>query len=706
VTGLPEAASYPAYPYLADLLSRTPSLQLLLSLTAAALASATAACGDSTDPGAHIDVTVGVTRIVGPNVDQAPRDGNRVACEVSVFARATGKGRANWGAATFKWFGGKDRSAPLDSAVAPAVDVRRAWSDSSILAGARQTATWNVWASLPFSGTIDFRYSVGAGKDRTASVAYDCGPPIVAGADPPSITDISTQSLTPDLEPGGVLNVAYTATSALGVWHTAVLVSGPCELYQEFDEPLAKTVSRTVPVQIPADCEPGAPVDVTVYATDAVLDRRARQVSSTYILVDKTRPSIRGATLARPSGPYFTGDTIDFVVNASDNHVVKSIVWEARPFGAVDSIVSPARGADVKVRIPVRSNWSGPIELRYFARDAAGLVSDTIVSSAGTTAVYPTVVRPVRSTGSDESADGSIDEAVDVARGLVYLMQQTPRRIAVMSLASMQVVSTISLALAPGNIDLTASGDSLLVSLPELAALGVIDLRRAEPRLEIMTVDPGSDQSFNPYPVRSVSEVRALSNGKAFLVVSSDFGARRLAELDLATGVARYRFDAGIGAVIAGFNVEGAVLARSGDRSIVSVRGADCLQRYDVVTDRFAPCTQTETLGVVSSVDAAGQRFAIGPDLYDASWLHLRRVEMLPAGTGLGGTLTPDGRELYVPYAGSVVRASTIDGRILDRQLPSVRPGRLRVSPDGKFLVVVGRSVATGDAEIAVIDLR
>jgi hypothetical protein len=262
----------------------------------------TTACGDSTDPGAQVDVTVSVAQIVGPNIDQAPEDGNRVGCDVTLHARATGSGRATWGAATFRWYAGKDRSTPFDSSVAPAIDVRRAWADSSITArGALQTARWNIWANIPFSGGIEFHYRVGT-RERTTSLKFDCGPAIVAGADPPSFSDISAQSLAPELEPSGVLKVAYTANSPVGVWRTAVMVSGPCEVYQEFDEPLSRSVSRAIAVTLPADCALGVPVDVTVFATDATLDRRARQITTPYVLVDRTRPWIRGTVMARPAG--------------------------------------------------------------------------------------------------------------------------------------------------------------------------------------------------------------------------------------------------------------------------------------------------------------------------------------------------------------------------------------------------------------------
>lgn len=677
--------------------------QSALSLAAAVAAAIIAACGDGTGPANELDVSVGVDWVTGPNFNQAPESGNRVACDVGLHAIATGSGKATWGAATFKWFAGKDRSAPVDSSVAPAVDVRRGWRDSSIVVGRRQTATWTLWAAVPFSGAIDFHYRVGGGPERTASLAFDCGPAIPASATPPSIPNITAQAPSGALEPGGLVTVDFTAISAIGVWRTAVLVSGPCEVYREFDERFETTVKRSATLQLPTNCELGAPVDVTVYVTDAALDRRARQVPSSYTLVDVTRPWIRGATAPRPTGPYFTGDTIDFVVTAGDNHVVKSIVWEARPFGVRDSILSPAGGSDVKIRIPVRPGWSGPIELRYFARDVAGLASDTIVSAPGSMTIYPGVDRPTTSMTLDDSGDLIDGEVVDLARGVAYLRQPLSRRIAVVSLASMQVVSTIPLAPYPADMDLTAGGDSLLVALPELQALGIIDLRRPDRRLELLTVDLVAGY---PVPARwTASEVRALANGKAFLLVAIEFGPRLLLEVDLATGAQRVRFEAGPEGSIGGGFVEAAALTRSPDGSAMAVRRSNCVERYDGATDRFGPCVQPQTLGIVTSADASGQRFSIGLDVYDAAWHHVQRVGMLPPGSGAVSALTLDGRELFFAYGRGIVRASAVDGRILDRQLLPVRPSRVRMSPDGKSLIVVGTSVATGLPAIAVIDL-
>ena len=675
-----------------------------VALIATATLALVAACGESTGPKANVDVTVGVSNIIGPNINVAPQNGNRVACDVGLFAKAVGNGKAKWGTATFRWFAGKDRSVAFDSSTTSVAVVRSAWGDSTVDAGDRLVTNWTVWASIPFSAAIDFHYRVGGGAEKIATARFDCGPPVPSNTTPAELTNISAVAPVETLEPGGVLMVEYTAASQVGVWRTAVLVSGPCEVYEEFDERLETSLTKTAVMRIPADCELGAPVDVTVYATDATLDRRARQISTPYRLADKTKPTIRGTTIARPSGPYFVGESIDFTVTPNDNHSLKSLVWEVKPFGMRDSVESPARGAEVKVRIPVREGWSGPVELRYFVRDATGLTSDTLVSAASSIAVYPTVQRPVTSFAMADYNEGSEGEVVDVGRNVAYLMQTGKRRIAVLSLATMQVVSTIPLALSPSDMDLTSGGDSLLVAFPELGALGVINLTKTDRRVELLPLDP-VPIGFPSTSVRNVSEVVALSNGKAFVVGHVDFGTRWLIEIDLGTGAQRYRGEAGPGS-IGGTQFEGTLLTRSQDASVMLVRSLDCLQRYDAASDQVSSCARGVTLAAINSVDATGQRISIGPDIYDATWRHLRRVEMLPAGAGASSALTVDGRELFLPFGAGVVRSNAIDGRILDRQVPPIIPKRVHATPDGKSMLVVGTSTTTGYPAIALVDLR
>src|SRR5205823_6646365 len=95
------------------------------------------------------------------------------------------------------------------------------------------------------------------------------------------------------------------------------------------------------------------------------------------------------------------------------------------------------------------------------------------VSPLDSLRVYPTLTRPTTAA----AVEGEIAElAIDQRRGVIYLAQGYQRRLAVLSTASMTVSATLALPAASADLDLTASGDSLVVALPSLRALGVIDL--------------------------------------------------------------------------------------------------------------------------------------------------------------------------------------------------------------------------------------
>ena len=107
------------------------------------------------------------------------------------------------------------------------------------------------------------------------------------------------------------------------------------------------------------------------------------------------------------------------IFNAHDNHAIAALIWETLPSGVRDSVVF-APGMSDWVKIPVRASWgTGPIQLRLYARDAAGLTSNSYTSAANAVRVSPTIVRPTRST----TVAGEIrDFTIDARRGVVYLL--------------------------------------------------------------------------------------------------------------------------------------------------------------------------------------------------------------------------------------------------------------------------------------------
>lgn len=682
--------------------------RLALSAALAAPAFLLAACGDDGTgpgpalPGPPLAVTV---RVSNPNFApaiEADAEGlPLITCPVELEATARGQGTAVWGTATFRWYFGTDRRAPVDSQVVSALEIQSSWGEPGISAREPQQSEWTFSANFPFAVTISYVYQPeGVGESRRAEVTFECGPAVPADAPPPTVTALTLGDA--QLEAGDTLLVSYTTASGSGLWATVVELEAPCEAVSVFVERMAPSVSRTVPVVIPGGCPPGEALHVTVYALDAG-GREGTRTALSKPLVDLTAPQLHligppwdsGGEPAPESSVFFVGDSVALTASAFDAGGLRAIVWELLPSGVRDSqVVAGAFSSDpLIVRFPAAA--TGPAQIRVYARDAAGLTSEPVTSPLGAITVLPTVERPTRSaTVSGEIRDFVIDER----RGLLYLMQSNERRIAVLSLATMQVLSTLPTSAVPLDMELTLGGDSLLVTPHTPRALGIVDLRQSTLALTALPLT-GLDTLPELGPVR----VRVASTGKAFVAVApSIFGETRLLEVDLRTGAQRFRTDAGIsGATGAG------LLGRSLDHSVLLVVGPPgCLQRYDAGTDRFGPCRDVRPYDVIPAVDGRGQRFALGSYVYDAALLPLLPALAPPNGTSVSA-LSADGEHLFeVNFLKGITRRRVDDGVLLDRTLnPRISPSLMRVSADGTWLVTAeGAGQQTG--RVSVIDLR
>lgn len=457
-----------------------------LAAVLGALAVTVTACGDSTGP-ESVGIAVSVTQLRGPSITPEENGRARVGCSVDFRAVARGSGAATWLDATVHWYAGTKRL-PLDSVVVSAAEIQASWGEPGIDAGeTRDSPGWEFSAGVPFTVTLDYRYQPeGSRAAKTARVSFSCGPAVPPGTPPPTVSALSVSAPPGDFEPGDTLDVEYAAASPVGLWQTAVLLTGPCEVRQPFNEELAPSVTRVVRIRIPAECQLGVPLGVTVYAFDVGLQEGRRQLAPPLSLVDKTPPAVFSLfnSVETLAGDYFVGDSVPVFVGAADNHALSAIVWDVLPSGGRDSLLvtGPARVAPGPVWVPLRPEWVGQVQLRFYARDAMGLTSAPL-TMANALGVYPTVERPTASA----SVPGEIrDFAIDARRGAIYVLQTNERRLAIVSTATLQVTATIPTPGAPTGFDLTPGGDSLIVALPSSKALGVLDLRQASPQLALL----------------------------------------------------------------------------------------------------------------------------------------------------------------------------------------------------------------------------
>jgi hypothetical protein len=668
------------------------------------LALAVGACGgDSTGLGARIDVDVSLTRLDPPFISVDDEGGPLIRCDVALRAVARGSGGATWEGATFRWFVGKNATTPVDSAVLPAAEIQESWGNRDIAAGETQESEWAITAGVPFSLTIEYRYrSSGAGRVGTASVSFTCGPTIPPGAAPPVIASLTVQPSSGEVESGQTVTVAYTATSEVGLWGTAVELSA-CDTLTLYAERLEKSVTRTVSIPLSPSCQVNTPLHVTVYALDAALQETSRQAATQLMLVDRTPPQVTplffpptgGSATQEIAGDYFTGDSLYLIFNASDNHSLRALVWEILPVGFRDSLVVSGPYASPWMKIPIRPEWTGQIQLRLYARDAAGLTSEAVTSAPGALNVSPTVVLPTAWT----TVAGEIREfVIDAPRGAVYLLQTNESRVAVLSTATMTATRTVATPVPATDLDLSAGGDSLVLALPAGRALGIIDLRQPSSGVTLIplaALDTTRDQ--RPW------QVRVAANGKALVSLQgSQPSAYTLLEVDLATGTQRHRTDAGDGGFVGGGHLE-----RSHDRSVIVVNGGPNLfQPYDATTDRFGPRRSATVSDWRPSVDRMGLHVAIGLDVYGETLLHLRRVRAPILGGIPRSALSADGEHLYIVlWNHGIVRSRVSDGMIVDRIPNPIGPDAIRASADGA-MVITAEGIARSQTRISRIDLQ
>lgn len=662
-------------------------------------------CGDATAPPPPLSVEISVahlgTPVVGTTEDSFPT----MACEVEFRASASGDGSAEWLGAKALWFAGTDRSTPLDSSMVSSSEVRTAWQKNGIAAGEKQYSVWTFTYGAPFTASVEYSYKPAGGDEKTAVVEFSCGPTTDAGTPDPSITELAATAVAGELEPGDTLTVDYTATSPTGIWQTAVALSGPCEVQQLFAEHLETSLTRSTRIPLPAECQLGVPINVTVFARDAGLQTGARVLHTNVSLVDETPPSIAplflpsmGSALGDLAGVFFGGDSISVAFQAWDNHALQSLHWEVLPADMATGGTLEVTGASASptVHIPLPSDASGSVQLRLYARDAAGLTSDVITTSAGAAHVYPTVERAT----AWGDVDGSTwDVVVDTRRGVAYLLQPNQGRISILSLSTMTVTGSIRMPSFAPDFDMSAGGDSLVVVLPVDHALGVVDLRQASPEptlIPLTLLDPTLDQ----HP----AHVRTLSNGKAFVSLAGSMPtAYLLMEVDLATGTQTIRADAGESGYVGGGE-----LGRSLDHSVVVVNGGPTyFQRYDVATDHFGARKSASVNDVTPVLDATGRYVAVGLDLYDQSLEHLRRVSspVLPGGV-IPTALSADGEVLHQMLSSTgLIRSRVSDGAILDRTLNPIGALEMRISDDGTVLVTTVE-ITDNSSKVSTIDIR
>ena len=676
---------------------RAPRTLGTLLLISAALITA---CRDVAGEAPDVSVRVWVIGTEAPIFHTAPDSSPWISCDAYLAAQATGTGEARWRGATFRYFTNAAPSVPFDSIVLSAAEMGESWQNEALTAGQTLHAHTPVAASIPFHVTVEFHYRTDAAKEKHASATISCGERQGDSTAVPTITSFDVASSSPDLEPGGTLTVTYSASSPFGLWETVVALSGPCQFERRFTEKLALSVERTIAVRLPSSCILGGVPRVGVSAIDGRVQTTARSLQLSSQLVDRTRPSIGTAFIQIGTledegvlaGALFVGQTLHLKIVASDNHKLRSLTWEVPSKALRDSVMGADSVLTRELSFKATDDMIGPFEMRYHARDAVGLVSDTVATMPGALRIYPTVTRAVRE-GLFPSPLPLVKFVFDDIRGVLFAEELGSLYIHPLDSVGIANPEPLEMPQVRG-LDISPGGDSLLTVVPDLQSLAIVDLRTASRSVSYVRLD-----SLAVDPDMRVYDLRMVKGGRVFILIWSMAHGNRLLEVSLATGAQRWHDELG-------FSLVGEYMLRTPDHTKLFVADGACMWRFDSGVGAFGGCLPRPG-SLPTTSDLTGKTFAAGDSIYDGSWTFLRRVTR-PSAPIMRPVLTPDGRELFylVEYAG-LVRSDATNGQLLDRS-PLVHvadpPGQLFVTRDGTRVVSVRDDI--DGTKVSVVTVR
>ena len=668
-----------------------------------ALVVAVAGCRDTAAPDKAFTVTASIDAPPQGIFGDTP-NGPIITCSVPITLQAQGTGgaRGTWTGATEFWFYGLDRTNVTATTTNPASDLQQAFGASTIAAGETKHAIWTFHFGAPFEATMRFEYTLPDGQTTgNTSVHFTCGPSVQASV-APTVTAVSTPSTTGELEVGDTVSVSLAETGSSGIWETIVDASGAFISEQRFGEHMVSSVNRTVSFIVPATVNPGVPLTLTVRALNAALVSGFKSLETQREYVDRIPPTLlsantdvrsASATGSGLAGQFAVGDKFQLLASAQDNIALGWLIYEiGPPANVIDSVPATPHATSMNFLTPITvgPGWFGPALLKVYARDAGGLTSNVLTSPTDSVRFYPVVSRPTTTPLQLSPSHETKDIVYDAKRDLMYVAIATDPNIAVFSPSSMTLQTPITLPAAPGGMDLSLSGDSLLVAVPSTKSIAVVDLTH-----------PSAPAAMIPLPVVDTAgvvagmgdqtpmpeDVRIMSNGKLFVFLS--WGTRNddvVVEVDLKTGAQKIRTDAPRTSATSTnwtYSVE-----RSGDRSRLFVVNS---ARYDAGTDTWT--TITDLLGSAFGVttNTTGTQLTMTNLILDANFGTLWTADASMQGTTVLG-MSSDGVMVYIGAGRSLTMMRNADKVLLERTPLPTNAERVFAVPGGRFVLVFENS--------------
>jgi hypothetical protein len=444
----------------------------------------------------------------------------------------------------------------------------------------------------------------------------------------PGTTVAFTVTLPGGVPPGSPLVLMFAFDGQAGVPDTLIV---PAEYGQ---------VQGTV--AIPAGFPDGT---LTLTAT---LPQQHLSATSTLRVLDTQTPVVQGA-VTTTGLPFvvnmteylpmlITGTTDTISVYATDNGGVTWVGYAIGPPANIrDSVAADSTAALLTVPITIPSAWLGSTpSVTLFARNREGNLGQL---QWGETAVAAHITRPVQTVALDTSVSRAV---YDTKRHVVYLAVRDQSAIQVLSVASMTFGTPLPLPAPAVDLDLRPGGDSLVVALPETAALGVINLNAPVGPPSVVHLDSINDPTSDSEAViRNVQGVRVASDGRILVSVANSY-LTALVQLTPATMT---------DSVVAWQEVQNTLL-RSGNGAKVMYFGTYGGLLYDARAPGYTTLPGNgNTYGGESSADSDLSYFGFGYQVYTATSTDLGEVDPSSGDYVPASVISASGTQFYAGIA-------------------------------------------------------
>lgn len=507
-----------------------------------------------------------------------------------------------------------------------------------------------------------------------STVVRDTTHVTVADTAPPRIEQLVVQPAQM-LNPGDVVRVSFLASDDAGLRATVLRLSGAMTMTDSMAHGLGRNVIRFAEIRIPRDVRLDTDLAITAEAIDAgrtrtVVAAAPRPVRDTRLPL--LTGTIGGSRVGTRFGP---GDTIRLTLTASDNHFLHEVGY-AVGSPAVVADTFDIRGTTSFNRVLefiVDDSWLGTHAITGWARDASGNVLSTTLATITVLQAAPPpdsvrVGAPVR------------DLAYDPKRNILYLSQPSLNRIGAVTLDDMVFDPFLQGLPTPNGIDVTPSGDTILIAPRLSRALYIYDVvRRTRDSVAVDEEPHWSD--------RGLDNVRVMENGSALVSVTfsgSGFGGT-LASVDLSTRAVRSRARV----------TEATPIARSMNRRRAAVLIDDSCcplnaRVYDAATDQLSSERPTVAYYFPSiSADSTGQRYLIASTLFTGDLAPIQSYTVTNRSPYHASVLSPDGARGFFATETGVAMVRLSDGALETTFPLGARPTRLLALPHGRALIAV-----------------